>query len=693
MDTGLRGNRVLWLVRAVALLVLLGGLVWLAVVLMTQGVQRAGSWASVLGVGAAITGAVVTLVTAWLQQRPAVSELATAEQVAQAVAELRTVVCEQWRREAEARSLGDPAPMPVRWRLAEPAVMDHDEHIMSGRLRFAGRSDRIEALTDQFRVLRRRRLVIIGAPGSGKTTLAVQLLLQLLADWQPEQPVPVLFSLASWDPSRQPRAQDWLADQLAQTYPHLRAFGPDVAQKLADQGRLLPVLDGLDEVVPQRRGEVVDRLNASLPADVGLIVTSRSSEYTDTVQVIDVFTAAAVIQPEPLTASEAVTYLQDRLPRRPPDSWQQVLTALKNGTAAALAEVVASPLGLWLLRTVYIEGRRDPQPLIDPGRYPNTAAIQHHLLDELIPATIRSRPPQPTSQAPLWPRGHYDPERVRRWLTTLAIELRQADTRDWRWWQLARHTFTPWQIGLIYGLVAALVLGLGGGLGYGLWGRLLGGLGAGLGIGLAFGLTGGRNAPVHFDLRLRGRATAFIRSVGLALYAGLLFGLIGGLQGGLVIGLGAGLIGGLAFGLIYFVPSPSVAQRVSSPAHSEQGDRRLTILAASVLGLIGALGGAFLDGLRGGLYGGLAFGPVIGITTSNTCWPTFVMASLYLQARRRFPFLLMRFLDDAYRLGLLRIVGPVYQFRHAALQDHLAPPAESAKAPTATDPSPPLRTR
>ncbi|MDQ3824454.1 MAG: hypothetical protein M3325_01460 [Actinomycetota bacterium] len=422
-------------------------------------------------------------------------------------------------------------------------------------------------------------------------------------------------------------------------------------------------------------------------------MTSRSSEYTDTVQVTDVFTAAAVIQTEPLSASEAVTYLQDRLPRRPPESWQQVLTALGSGAAAALAEVVASPLGLWLLlRTVYIDGRRDPQPLIDPGRYPDAAAIQHHLLDELIPATIRSRPPQSTSQPSLRPRRHYDPERVRRRLTTLAIELRQANTRDWRWWQLARHTFRPWQIGLIYGLVTALVLGLGDGLGEGLWARILGGLSAGLGIGLSFGRSGGRDAPVHFGLRLRGRATASVRSVGLALYAGLLFGLAGGLQGGLVIGLGAGLIGGLASGLIYFVPSPSAGQRVSSPTDSQQGDRQLTILAASVLALIGALGGALLDGLRGGLYGGLAFGPVIGLATSNTCWPTFVMAPLYLQARCRFPFSLMRFLDDAYRLGLLRIVGPIYQFRHSTLQDHLAPPAKSPKAPTATDPSPPLRT-
>ena len=32
----------------------------------------------------------------------------------------------------------------------------------------------------------------------------------------------------------------------------------------------------------------------------------------------------------------------------------------------------------------------------------------------------------------------------------------------------------------------------------------------------------------------------------------------------------------------------------------------------------------------------------------------------------------MHFLDDAHRLGLLRTVGPIYQFRHAELHDHLA---------------------
>jgi hypothetical protein len=47
---------------------------------------------------------------------------------------------------------------------------------------------------------------------------------------------------------------------------------------------------------------------------------------------------------------------------------------LQNDTAGALAEVVASPLGLWLLRVVHLGAHHDAQPLIDPDRYPDAAA-------------------------------------------------------------------------------------------------------------------------------------------------------------------------------------------------------------------------------------------------------------------------------------------------------------------------------
>jgi hypothetical protein len=120
---------------------------------------------------------------------------------------------------------------------------------------------------------------------------------------------------------------------------------------------------------------------------------------------------------------------------------------------------------------------------------------------------------------------------------------------------------------------------------------------------------------------------------------------------GLVVGSVIGLVAGLVFGLVDLVP------------------------AALPIGLV--FGWVFW----------LVFWLVFGMAMTKTCWPTYVLASLWLGARRRLPVRLMEFLDDAYRLGILRIVGPAYQFRHAALQDHLAPPRESLQKPAANPPT------
>lgn len=43
-----------------------------------------------------------------------------------------------------------------------------------------------------------------------------------------------------------------------------------------------------------------------------------------------------------------------------------------------------------------------------------------------------------------------------------------------------------------------------------------------------------------------------------------------------------------------------------------------------------------------------------------------------LARRWHTPVKLMAFLDDAHQRNVLRTVGPVYQFRHARIQDRLA---------------------
>jgi len=524
-----RGNRLLDAARVIGLVLLVGGLVLLAVVIFTQSVGKANSWAGVLGTGIAIIGWIVTILTSWWRQHAAAAAPVTPEVLAQAREVLASRVAEQWQREAEARSLGDPDPMPVPWMLSDDALMDHEAHIAPTPVVFTGRSDRILELVGEFRKLHRRRLVIAGGPGTGKTTLAVQLVLQLLADPRPKDPVPVLLSMVSWDLDTQPRVQDWLTDQLDQTYPALSAFGWDAAHRLVEQGHVLPVLDGLDELPVQRRPRVITALNASLPRDGGVILTSRIDEYTGAVGGADVLTAAAVIRPEPLTHDEVADYLAARLPRQPDPSWQKVLTALREGTAEALSTVTAIPLGLWLLRTVYIDTGQGAGALIDTDQYPDPGSIQTHLLAELIPATVRSRPPR-ADDDPLRPKRSRDPDDVRRWLTSLAIELRDANSRDWRWWHLARHTFTHRQFGLVAVLGGWLVIGLlfrlGGWLTVGLWA----GLWAGLVTGMVVGLREGRVAePTRASWRVRGRSEE--------LWSGLTFGLQVGLTVGLVTGL------------------------------------------------------------------------------------------------------------------------------------------------------------
>jgi hypothetical protein len=84
-----------------------------------------------------------------------------------------------------------------------------------------------------------------------------------------------------------------------------------------------------------------------------------------------------------------------------------------------------------------------------------------------------------------------------------------------------------------------------------------------------------------------------------------------------------------------------------------------------------------------GLASGLAVG-LAGLTGGSRAWLCCVVAARWLAVTGRLPWRLMDFLDDAYRLGLLRTVGPAYQFRHAELQDHLASPRSAHERDAST---------
>jgi sulfatase modifying factor 1 len=132
-----------------------------------------------------------------------------------------------------------------------------------------------------------RHWVLLGEPGSGKSTVLRHLCWQLASDDAPDAPIPVYVSLAAW--ATQSRAPWQLAeDDLRSTAGDEAAAGL-ASTLLSMVGRdagapVRPVwllLDGLDEVAPERMPTVRDRIMSLLGSCPGaqIVVSSRSIGY------------------------------------------------------------------------------------------------------------------------------------------------------------------------------------------------------------------------------------------------------------------------------------------------------------------------------------------------------------------------------------------------------------------------------
>lgn len=123
-----------------------------------------------------------------------------------------------------------------------------------------------------------RLLLILGEPGSGKTTTLRQLTRELVksARDNPNKPVPAVFHLSSWSEKRQP-IFEWMVEELRTKYYIPRRLG----RTFLKSNRLVPLLDGLDEVDVAHQSPCVEAINQFV-RDVGapgLVVCCRRTDY------------------------------------------------------------------------------------------------------------------------------------------------------------------------------------------------------------------------------------------------------------------------------------------------------------------------------------------------------------------------------------------------------------------------------
>ena len=521
----------------------------------------------------------------------------------------------QWTQEALLRSLLRPEPIRIRWSTTGRPV--------AASLRGAGppaatapRQD-TDHVVKLFRELRDRQLVVLGEPGAGKTVLVLLFTLSLLDNLRPGDPVPVLLTASSWDP-RTEHLHTWLTRRILQEYPALAnhdVYGPNAAGQLVAQGRVMVVLDGLDEIPAALRPEAIDALDTAVAGMHPLVVTCRSTDYEDAVTKSGrILTRAAVLEIEPVDLDDAATFLMATGPSAP-GRWRPVVDQLRLSPDLPLARALASPLMVSLARTVYAAPTSDPTHLLDATRFPDQAAVEHHLLKEFIPAAYRN--PPTASATPSTPaQGRYPPDTARQWLTFLARHLDTPATGDLAWWQLV-DTIPRSTRGISSGLIAGLVFGIAGVLSGAnvadITYRLVCGLVFGLVFGLATGLSYGlckRPEPVRVETRFQGTLALFLRRfvAGLAVGVGVGFGVGLPYEGALAAGLGFGF----AFAMPVWLDIPTDVAQVSSPGVVLKQDRTATFSFGLVLALSFGLAG----GLVVGSPTGLAFGVIGGVVAA-----------------------------------------------------------------------------
>ncbi|GCD99679.1 SARP family transcriptional regulator [Embleya hyalina] len=287
-----------------------------------------------------------------------------------------------------------------------------------------------------FTRIKSSRLIILGAPGAGKTVMARELATRLLTR-TPDGPVPVVLH-----PARKPDGhslQRWLRDELIAVH----HFSKHEADQLAGSRLILPVLDGIDEMSSlESMKELLDDLRSSFP---GAVITCRTQRFHQLARTLGPSRGGyAVVKLDRPHRREVHKYLSHRVRDR--ERWQPVLSLLRTEPSNSSLE------------TPFIRAMTNPGYLVAATtHYEQLSPDGDYVHDIADLITSHSQAPpllfllkHAFAQAPTHPA--YPSEDALRWLGTLARHARpnaRFSTRTLplrlRWFlPLRLHRFLEW---------------------------------------------------------------------------------------------------------------------------------------------------------------------------------------------------------------------------------------------------------
>ncbi|MCB8943204.1 MAG: hypothetical protein H6658_05570 [Ardenticatenaceae bacterium] len=193
-------------------------------------------------------------------------------------------------------------------------------------------------------------LLIIGAPGAGKTISLIELAQSLLtrARQDENQPVPVILNLSGWAEKQLPLDQ-WVVEEMVAKYQIPRRQG---RQWLAGD-KLLFLLDGLDEMPPTERAESIAAINTFRQKHglADLVVCCRQEAYETAVTHHNIrLQLNGAVRIRPLTTGQIRQHTPPHL-----------VAALFQDEL--LLEMAQSPLNLNLLQTVFSHPTNGRSPI------------------------------------------------------------------------------------------------------------------------------------------------------------------------------------------------------------------------------------------------------------------------------------------------------------------------------------------